>query len=95
MSRLLATTDNLIVEDPHHDECDELLEWCKFLIVVAGAGTGKSFTLVKLIDACLSMTGNAFVATPMGYLATRFKGQFRDHINADSIHVALHYPVLE
>ena len=91
--RLFAPSENPVVEG-HHDESDELLDWHKFLLVVGRAGTGKSFTLVKVIDTCLSMTGNVFVATPTGFLATHFKDKFPDDIHADTIHAAFHYPVL-
>ena len=91
---LFATSGNPVVESHHHDESDELLDWRKFLLAVGRAGTGKSFTLVKVIDASLSMTGNVFVATPTGLLATHFKDKFPDDIHADTIHAAFHYPVL-
>jgi hypothetical protein len=90
---LLPGTDCLPDEIHVHNECDELLDWRKFLLVVGRAGTGKSFTLIKVIDACISMTGNVFVATPTGFLATQFKDQFPDDIDTDTIHAAFHYPV--
>ena len=63
------------------------------MLVVCRAGTGKTFTLIKVIDACISMTGNVFVATPTGFLATQFKDQFPHDIDTDTIHTAFHYPV--
>jgi hypothetical protein len=90
---LLAGTDCPSDETRVHNECDELLDWRKFLLVLGRAGTGKSFTLIKVIDACISMTANVFVATPTGFLATQFKDQFPDDIDTDTIHAAFHYPV--
>ena len=69
---LLSTTDSPSIYDLFPHEPYDLLDWCKFLLVVGRAGTGKSFTLIKVIDACLSMTGNVFVATPTGFLAMQF-----------------------
>ena len=90
---LLAATDSPCIDDhiPHLQ--DDLLDWRKFLLVVGRAGTGKSFTLIKVIDACLSMTGNVFVATPTGFLATQFKDHFPDGVDADTIHAGFRYPV--
>ena len=75
-------------------EHDDLLDCCKFLLVVGRAGIGKSFTLIKVIDACLSMAGNVFVATPTGFLATQFKDHFFDDVDANMIHAGFHYPVV-
>ena len=69
---LLSTTDSPCIDDLIPHEHYDLLDWCKFLLVVRRAGTGKSFTLIKVIDACLFMTGNVFVATPTGFLAMQF-----------------------
>ena len=91
---LLSTTDSPCIDDLVPHEHDDLLDWRKFLLVVGRAGTGKSFTLIKVIDACLSMTGNVFVATPTGFLAMQFKDHFLDDVDADTIHAGFHYPVL-
>ena len=90
----LASNDYPLAQENVDAEAEELLDWRKFLLVVGRAGIGKSFALVKVIDACISISANAFVATPTGFLATQFKDKFLEDIDANTIHAAFQYPVL-
>ena len=41
----------------------------------------------------MSMHRSVHVATPTGFLATRYQQEFHDDITADTVHSAFHYPV--
>ena len=82
----LATNDyHPLAQENVDAEAEELADWRKFLLVIGRAGTGKSFALVKVIDACVSISANVFVATPTGFLATQFKDKFPEDIDADTM----------
>lgn len=69
------------------------IDWRKFILVTGKPGTGKTQTLLRCIDYCMSMHRSVHVATPTGFLATRYQQEFHDDITADTVHSAFHYPV--
>lgn len=69
------------------------LDWRKYLLVVGKPGTGKSHSLIRVIEMCISQAENVLIATPTGFLATKFKYLFQDDIDSDTVHAAFHFPV--
>ena len=97
----VSDEDDVVVQDPemdieerppgaffHHD-------WRKIILVTGKPGTGKTQAMLVCIDTCSRMGKNVLVATPTGFLATRYRSHFNDNVSCDTVHSTFSYPVLD